>query len=491
LLAYFICFKIILEIIIICGIIISGESVVIMKSFVNREEELSFLEKEYNREGSSLVILYGRRRVGKTALAAEFAKEKESVYYLASEENETQNRTAFKNIVAEQTGNELLMSANIDNWDMIFKTWLGSPDGGKKVMIIDEFQYLGKANNAFPSIFQRIWDTMLKNKNVMVILCGSLISMMESQTLTYSSPLYGRRTGQIKLKQIPFRYYHEFFPDKSEQELIEFYAVTGGVPKYIEMFYDSKDIYTAIESNIVSKQSFLYDEPNFLLQREVTEVGSYFSVIKTIAADNQKLSKISSALELKQTGLTKYLKTLINLDILEREVPVTEDNPEKSKRGLYKIKDNFMVFWFRFIFPNLHHIESGHKELAMNKIKTNLVDSHIAYVYEDVCIEKMRQLNADGKWDFHFDKVGRWWNSNTEIDIVAIDTTGSDIIFGECKYWVGKVGLDVLNSLENKTTQVDWKSGSRRNHFILFGMNGFTDDLTELSKVRKDLILMS
>ncbi|MBO5032368.1 MAG: ATP-binding protein [Lachnospiraceae bacterium] len=462
-----------------------------MKKFINRQEELVFLEKEYKREGSSLVILYGRRRVGKTALTNKFIENRKAIYFLATEENETQNRIAFKNVVAEQTDNELLMNANVDSWDMIFKVWIDAVSDEKKLMIIDEFQYLGKANRAFPSVFQRIWDTVLKDRNVMVILCGSLISMMESQTLAYSSPLYGRRTGQIKLKQISFRHYHEFFPEKSEKELIEYYAITGGVPKYIELFYDSADVYSAIENNVLSKSSFLYDEPNFLLQREVGEVGSYFSIIKTIASGNQKLSKIATALELKQTGLTKYLKTLINLDILEREVPVTEDNPENSKRGLYKIKDNFMLFWFRFIFPNLNYIESGHAELAIKKIRANLVDAHIAYVYEDVCIEKMWELNAGDTWDFHFNKVGRWWNNNTEIDIVALDKEGNHIIFGECKYWTNKVGMDVLWSLEKKAEQVEWKRGTRKSYFILFSINGFTDELMDFSKERKDLVLIS
>lgn len=462
-----------------------------MRKFVNRQKELDFLETEYRRESSSLVILYGRRRVGKTALANEFIKNRQAVYFLATEENEVQNRISFKNIVAEQTGNELLMNASVDSWDMIFKVWMDTASDKKKLMVIDEFQYLGKANHAFPSVFQRIWDTMLKDKNVMVILCGSLISMMESQTLAYSSPLYGRRTGQIKLKQIPFCCYHEFFPDKSEKELIEYYAITGGVPKYIELFHDFTDIYTAIENNVLSKSSFLYDEPNFLLQREVGEVGSYFSVIKTIAAGNRKLAKIATTLELKQTGITKYLQTLINLDILEREVPITEDNPETSKKGLYKIKDNFMLFWFKFIFPNLHYIESEHGELAMKKIRANLVDSHIAYVYEDICIEKMWELNADSAWDFHFDKVGRWWSGNTEIDIVALDKEGSHIIFGECKYWTNKVGIDVLHELEQKAEQVEWQKNIRENYFILFAVNGFTDELEELAKRRKDLILIS
>lgn len=462
-----------------------------MKKFINRQEELGFLEKEYKRDSSSLVILYGRRRVGKTALTNKFMENKKAIYFLATEENETQNRIAFKNVVAEQTDNELLMNVNVDNWDMIFKVWIDAVSDEKKLMIIDEFQYLGKANRAFPSVFQRIWDTILKDRNVMVILCGSLITMMESQALAYSSPLYGRRTGQIKLKQISFRHYHEFFPEKSEKELIEYYAITGGVPKYIELFYDSADVYSAIENNVLSKSSFLYDEPNFLLQREVSEIGSYFSIIKIIASGNQKLSKIATALELKQTGLTKYLKTLINLDILEREVPVTEDNPENSKKGLYKIKDNFMLFWFRFVFPNLNYIESGHAELAMKKIRANLVDAHISYVYEDVCIEKMWELNACDIWDFHFDKVGRWWNNNTEIDIVALDKEGNHIIFGECKYWTSKVGVDVLQNLELKAEQVEWKRGTRKSYFILFSINGFTDELLELSKVRKDLVLMS
>jgi len=463
-----------------------------MKEFVNRQEELAFLEKEYQRDTSSLVILYGRRRVGKTELTNEFVKNKQAVYFLATEENETQNRILFKNIIADQTENELLRSVNVDSWDMIFKVWMEEPSREKKLMVIDEFQYLGKVNRAFPSVFQRIWDTILKDKNVMVILCGSLISMMETQTLAYSSPLYGRRTGQIKLKQIPFRHYSKFFLDKSERELIAYYAITGGVPKYIELFCDSEDIYSAIEGNVLSKSSFLYDEPNFLLRREVSEVGSYFSVIKTIAAGNQKLSKIATMLELKQTGLTKYLKTLIDLDILEREVPVTEDNPESSKKGLYKIKDNFMLFWFKFIFPNLNYIESGHAEFAMKKIRANLVDAHIAYVYEDVCMEKMWELNAGDTWDFHFDKVGRWWDSHTEIDIVALDKEGKHVIFGECKYWTNSiVGVDVLRELEQKSRQVEWNRGSRKDYFILFSISGFTDELVEMAKGRGDLVLVS
>jgi AAA+ ATPase superfamily predicted ATPase len=183
------------------------------------------------------------------------------------------------------------------------------------------------------------------------------------------------------------------------------------------------------------------------------------------------------------------LKTLMNLDILEHEVPVTEEQPEKSKRGLYKIKDNFMLFWFRFIYPNLSYIESGNEALAMKKIRQHPVDNHISFVYEDICMEEMWALNVADQWNFHFDKAGRWWNNNTEIDIVAIDSAGNDIIFGECKYWINKVGIDILLELEEKAKSVEWKQKNRRQWYVIFAINGFTDDLMKLSETRSDLLL--
>jgi len=460
-----------------------------MKQFVDRELEMETLQNEYERDGSALVVLYGRRRVGKTTLISEFIKDKKALFFLASEEAEAQNRNAFKEKVADFIDSDLLRSADIKNWDVLFKAIMDTPFESKPVLVLDEFQYLGKANPAFPSIFQRIWEEILKDKSVMVILCGSLISMMESQTLAYGSPLYGRRTAQIRLKQIPFGYYHEFFPNKSRKELIEMYAVTGGVPKYIELFSESKDIYSAIQKCVLNRSGYLYDEPHFLLQQEVSEIGSYFSIIKAIAAGNSKLSAISSILEIKSTSLTKYLKTLIDLDILEREVPITEANPEKSKKGLYKIKDNYLRFWFAFVYPNMSFIESGHSRIVMNKIRTSLVKNHIAYVYEDVCKERMWDLNAEGAWPFNFTKIGRYWDSKDEIDIVALDPEGKNLILGECKYWADPVGVSVLRDLEAKTDSVAWERDNRKVWYVLFSASGFTDELKALAESREDLLL--
>lgn len=460
-----------------------------MKRFVDREQEMATLQSEYERDGSSLVVLYGRRRVGKTTLISEFIKNKKALFFLASEESESQNRLAFQEKTADFLNSDLLKNVEVKSWDVLFRAIMDTHFDSKPVIVLDEFQYLGRSNPAFPSVFQRIWEEILKDRQVMVILCGSLISMMQSQTLAYDSPLYGRRTAQIRLKQIPFAYYHAFFPEKGRKELIEMYAVTGGVPKYIELFSQSKDIYSAIETCVLNRSGYLYDEPHFLLQQEVSEVGSYFSIIKAIAAGNTKLSAIAGVLEVKSTSLTKYLKTLMDLDILEREVPVTEDSPEKSKKGLYKIKDNYLRFWFAFVYPNMSFIESGHGRIVMDKIRKSLVRNHIAFVYEDVCRERMWEMNAGGAWPFYFSKLGRYWDSKEEIDIAAIDPDGKNLILGECKYWQEPVGVSVLRSLEAKAEMVAWEKGKRKTWFVLFSVNGFTEELRAAAETRTDLQL--
>ena len=460
-----------------------------MKRFVDREQEMATLQREYDRDGSGLVVLYGRRRVGKTTLISEFIKNKKALFFLASEESESQNRLAFQEKAADFLNSDLLKNVEVKSWDVLFRAIMDTHFDSKPVIVLDEFQYLGRSNPAFPSVFQRIWEEILKDRQVMVILCGSLISMMQSQTLAYDSPLYGRRTAQIRLKQIPFAYYHAFFPEKSRKELIEMYAVTGGVPKYIELFSQSKDIYSAIETCVLNRSGYLYDEPHFLLQQEVSEVGSYFSIIKAIAAGNTKLSAIAGVLEVKSTSLTKYLKTLMDLDILEREVPVTEDSPEKSKKGLYKIKDNYLRFWFAFVYPNMSFIESGHGRIVMDKIRKGLVRNHIAFVYEDVCRERMWEMNAEGAWPFYFSKLGRYWDSKEEIDIAAIDPDGKNLILGECKYWQEPVGVSVLRELEAKAKTVSWEKEKRKTWFVLFSVNGFTEELRAEAETRTDLQL--
>jgi len=459
--------------------------------FVNRERELAFLESEFKREGSSLVIIYGRRRLGKTTLIKEFLRSKRSGFFLATEELENDNRTSFRQVIADLTGNNLLRNSTA-SWEDIFKVITDSSLNEKPIIVIDEFQNIGKANPAFPSIMQKIWDGLLINNNIMLVLCGSLISMMESQTLNYTSPLYGRRTGQIKLKQIEYRFFHKFFENKTNQELLDIYAVTGGVPKYAEMFPmpAGADLFAALRQAVLSPDAMLYDEPVFLLSQELTDSRTYFSILKALAAGNRKISSLAAILEIKQTSLPKYLKTLIELDVLERRTPVTEVSPEKSKRGLYYFKDNFLEFWFKFVFPRKSDLEAGYMEAVVNSIKQRFAENHVAFVFENICREYVQQLNACGKLPFKIFKVGAWWNNSAEIDIVGFDETRSSWLFGECKYTNDPVSERVLYALMDKCTAQSICQASAEKVYMLFSKTGFTSKLETLSKERRDVLLI-
>lgn len=461
-----------------------------MEKFIDRIDELYTLEREYKHSGSSFVVIYGRRRVGKTALITKFISDKPSVFFLATEESENSNRKMFKERIADFTDNALLKNVSVDNWDILFSEFVKKNTNVKKVLVIDEFQYLCKANRSFSSILQRIWETILKNESIMLILCGSHMSMMESETLNYSSPLYGRRTAQILLRQIPFRFYHEFYPDRNEAELCQFYSITGGVPKYIEQFESYSDIYEAIKENILDRNSFLYNEPDFLLRNELGEVGTYYSIIKTIAAGHRKLSKIAENMEEKQSSISAYLQTLIHLDIVEREVPVTEERPDKSKKGLYRIKDNYILFWFKYIYPNISLIESGQKDAVLAQIRQNLIVNHVSHIYENICLEKLRTINGSEQLGFLYNEAGRWWDNKNEIDIVALNSIGNEILFGECKYRQKKMDADVLASLMEKASHVPWQRNNRVEKYVLFSISGYTDELISVAKERGDVILM-
>ena len=459
--------------------------------FVDRSKEIAALEREYHREEASLVIIYGRRRVGKTELIRHFIQDKTALYFLATEESEAMNRHAFQQQIADFLESDLLREAVIDRWEIIFQQLVLAANEKRLVIVIDEFQYIGKSNPAFLSVFQKIWDTLLSKANVMVILCGSLVSMMMSQTLNYDSPIYGRRTAQIRLRPISFAHYHEFFAEQMTMgELVKRYSLTGGVPKYIEMFKNSGDLTEAIRSSLLNPASYLFDEPNFLLQKEVTDVGSYFSILRVIAAGNHKASKIAALLQQKQTNLPRYLKVLIDLDLLEREVPVTEANPEKSKKGLYRIKDNFINFWFQFVYPNRSYIEMGHTDFVMARLEKNFIDNHVSFAYEQICQDKLWELSAEGKLPGVLERVGRWWDNTHEIDVAGISEADDLLVLGECKFWAGPVGINILAQLEQKVEFVDWHKDTRQTVYILFSINGFSVDLQAVASARHDVILV-
>lgn len=450
--------------------------------FINRQREMETLTKEYQRE-KSFVVLYGRRRTGKTTLIKEFIRDKRAFYFFADKQSEAMQIERFKNQLAEYFKDEFIRKIAINDWDTLFEYFFSKINGNEKfIFVIDEFQYLCMVNKNFSSLFQRIYDEKIYNKNIMIILCGSLISMMYSEVLAYDSPLYGRRTAQIKLQPIKFNYYNEFFENISHQELIEFYSITGGVPKYILEFDRSKSALWNVENNIFNKDNFLYSEPKFLLQEEINDLSRYFAILHSISSGNTKLSSICSQLGISSSGISPYITKLIDLDILEKEVPITE-NIDNGKKGLYKIKDNYLKFWFSYVYPYQSYLEIENLSYPLERVRDSF-NLWVSKIYEDLARESILYLKNP---PFPIRKLGRWWDKSEEIDIVALGE--NEILFGECKWSNKKVGLSVLFALKEKSKKVNWEKADRKEYFILFSKEGFSEELIELSKNDSSIIL--
>ncbi len=438
--------------------------------FVNREKELKILQDEYFTDGLRFSVLYGRRRVGKTTLLKEYIQKKPSIYFLVTLESENIVLKRFQNIVADFFNDNFLRGIELQDIKKLFSYIASKKIDKKLIIIIDEFQYLTKINKSMPSQFQYIIDEILQNQNIHLILCGSIISMMYEQTLSYNSPLYGRRTSAIKLEALKFKYLDDFFHNKTQNELIELYAVLYGVPKYLEMFRDTKDIFKSIEKNILSSSSYLYDEPRYILQNEVNEPITYFTILETIASGEHKIGNIASKLNKNVQNITSYISKLIELDIIYKDVPITEQNPTKSKKGLYFIKDNFFRFWFLYVLTHKSQLEIDNTQYVLKKIKENF-SGYVAKTYEDISIEYTLKK-------YELLKCGRWWNKNSEIDVVGV--AEDCLIVGECKYSNKKVGVDILKSLQTKSLEIELKLPILK--YMLFSKSGFTDDLIKLSQ---------
>lgn len=455
-----------------------------MKSgkFINREEEISSLQQAYSITDAQMVVLYGRRRVGKTTLIEEFIRNKHAIYFVADKQTERDLMKRFQVSIAGSLNNAGIERLEFPNWDDLFIYWLKHENFKERViLVLDEFQYLAYINPAFPSILQRLWDQYFRHKNLMIILCGSLIHMMYQTTLSYQSPLYGRRTAQIRLEPVQYSYYKYFFPDLTPEKRLEFFAITGGVPRYIELLDPKKDIWENIENVVLSKQGYLYAEPHFILSQEVTEPINYFSILKAIAEGESKIGKIASKLGLKTNTLTKYLEMLINLGLIDREIPVTESSPNKSKMGLYTLKDEFFRFWFRYVFPNQSFLEIDQRAFVLKKIRDNF-QTFSGNVYERVCRKAVPNLAINGIIPFIPDRFGRWWTRSTEIDIVAFKESTKEMLFGECKWTDNHVEASVYHELRRKSSEVPWYKGNRKSHFVIFYKKHVSQALQTLAK---------
>lgn len=448
--------------------------------FINRERELQFLEERYLSNQAEFIIIYGKRRVGKTELIKQFIKKKPAIYFLADKRNLSEQLKELGKIIGGYFEDTILERRGFSSFLEIFE-YLRKKIKNRLVFVVDEYPYLVEVDKAITSIFQKGWDKYLKDTKIFFIICGSSVSMMEEETLIYKSPLYGRRTGQILLKPLSFYESWKFFPKTNLGKFLEIFTITGGIPSYLLQINPGFTIEENIKTKIFPNTEFLHNEVEFILKEELREPKNYLAILKAISWGKRKFGEIANETGLEKNVLTKYLDILKKLQLIEKDIPVTEKNPAKSRKGLYGISDNFFRFWFRYVYPYKSDLEIERYSEVLRKLKENFKILE-AITYEKVSHEIIWRLRDK---IFPFERIGKWWDREKEIDIVGLNQQTKEIIFGEVK-WSGKpIGVDVYKKLKEKSEFVNWMKKNRKEYYILFSKSGFTKEMIKLAKEEK------
>ena len=445
--------------------------------FYCREEELRTMNNRYKKGHFECVVIYGRRRVGKTALINEFCKGKPTVYFSALNASSQENLEALSKAIYTCQNSDSTSAPTYRSYENALEAITGMAMEKRLVFVIDEYPYLAKAEKSISSRLQHIIDHSWQDSRIYLILCGSSMSFMEYQVLGYESPLYGRRTAQFKIQALTYREITEFHPELKAADQALLYGVTGGIPHYINKLDVESNLDEALLENLFSTSSYLFEEPENLLKQELREPAIYNSVISAIAAGASHSNEISTKVGLESGVCAKYLKVLLDLGILKKETPIT-DKP--GKKTIYAIDDNFFRFWYRFVPRNMSVISAGRMRLIYEQAVKRFYPDYMGLVFEKMCQEYLLRYAKD--LPILLSNVGQWWGTDSktrrevQIDIVGAPVDGNEYLIGSCNYRNEKIGIEELELLRR------YAAVFRQNgilHYYIFSKGGFTPALLE------------
>ena len=445
--------------------------------FYCREEELKTMNRRYEKGRFECIVIYGRRRVGKTALINEFCKGKSTVYFSALSASSQENLEALSKAIYTCKNPDSPVAPTYRSYEDALDEITAMAKQQRLVFVIDEYPYLAKAEKSFSSRLQHIIDHQWQDSQLYLILCGSSMSFMEYQVLGYESPLYGRRTAQFKIQALTYREMTQFHPNLSLQDQALLYGVTGGIPHYINKLDVEDNLDEALLENLFSTSSYLFEEPENLLKQELREPAIYNSVISAIAGGASRLNEIATKVGLESGVCTKYLKVLLDLGILKKETPITE---KPGKKTIYAIDDNFFRFWYRFVPRNMSVISAGRMNHVYEQAVKQYYPDYMGLVFEKMCQEYLSRYAKD--LPILLSTVGQWWGTDSktrkevQIDIVGTPVEGNEYLIGSCKYRNEKIGMDELELIQ-KYASVFRKDGLF--HYFIFSKGGFTPALLE------------
>lgn len=447
--------------------------------FYCREKEIRTMNQRFDKGNFECIVIYGRRRVGKTALINEFCKGKPAIYFSALNASAQENLEALSKAIYLYKNPGEVNAPVYQNYENALDAVTEIAKERRVVFVIDEYPYLARSERSISSRLQHVIDHIWQNSRLFLILCGSSMSFMEYQVLGYESPLYGRWTAQFKVQALTYREVTAFHQGLCMEDQALLYGITGGVPHYINKLEVEGDLDEAVKENLLNTSSYLFEEPENLLKQELREPAIYNSVISAIAGGASHANEIATKVGLESGICAKYLRVLLELGILKKETPIME---KAGKKTIYIIDDNFFRFWYRFVPGNMSAISAGRMEQIYERAIRPYFSDYMGLIFEKMCLEYLLRYAQD--LPILLSDAGQWWGTDpktrkeVQIDIVGVPVEGQEYIIGSCKYKNTPVGVDELELLRQYASV--FRQGCRF-HYFIFSKGGFTKALRELS----------
>jgi AAA+ ATPase superfamily predicted ATPase len=448
----------------------------LFKQFQGRVRELTLLDTLWAAPDATLLILYGRRRVGKTRLITQWMHQHQgrALYWVAEPSSTLDQLRSFSQAVYNFANPQTPAPPDFTyaTWQQAWEQVAILAQTERMALFVDEFTYVLEINPGVAGLLQNMWDHVLKQTQLSLTLCGSHLGMMQRHLLSYQAPLYGRATRQLHLQPIPFGYTRDFFPDYQPDERVAIYAIFGGVPAYWERIDPQQSIATNIRQQLLTPDNLMQSEPRLLLQDFIQDPHNYVSILRAIARGDRTQKAIGVRTGLAQGHVSKYLSVLQDAGFVERRVPVTA--APNSRLGRYHIVDPYLRFYYRFLAARQAQLALGESDLALKEIRRHLLDFIGTHTWEELCREWTLRAGARGELDSMSDQVGSAWTREAQVDVVGINTMEKTIVLGECKWQTAAIGRRVLRDLVDKTEHIVPKHGQWQVSYLGFARAGWT-----------------
>jgi len=462
-------------------------------SFVSREMELALLDDLYRRPDAQFLILYGRRRIGKTALVTRWGGGlgEPYLYWMASQTSAINQLRNFSQALFQFLNPEtaVTLTFSYPSWDAAFAEVARLAANKRVVIVLDEFTYVMQADSEVPSLIQKAWDHHLKESQVFLILMGSLAGIIQRTALDYQSPLYGRATARLKLQPLSFAALAIMLPNLSSEQRVAVYSITGGVPAYIELFNDHLNILQNLQQRIVTPTNVMLNDAVFLLHEQLDDPRNYIAVLEAIASGFHRLTDIATMSGIDRSNITKYLAVLRELGYVERQVSATIRRPSQSRKGRYVITDSYLRFYYRFLAPHLTAIEQGRIKQASRLLYDHLLDFIGTHTFEELSRDWVNIMAEMDYLPFLPERTGSFWSKQAQVDVLAINWRTKDILLGECKWGQKAVGREVIKALVDKTEKVLPDQFNWNVHYAFFARSSFTPDAEALAQEHHALLI--